>query len=126
MSAGQLSRSRYEDDNGNIWKIRVQPETEGLTIDGVANAAPTGAFTAGFPSAQVSRGRQSIGINARLCRIKFNTTVPPGYDANGSIALPVLTQAAKAAFVSDAEGTYTLDGTAYDVTVIGTTPEKIR
>lgn len=126
MSAGRLSRSRYEDDFGNIWKIRVQPETEALTIATVVNAPPAGAATANFPSAQVSRGRQSIGVNARLCRIKFNTTVPPGYDANGTIALPVLTLAAKAAFVADAVGTYSLNGTDYDVTVVGTTPEKIR
>ncbi len=126
MSAGAYSRSRYEDNQGNIWKIRVQPETEALEIGGVTNAPPAGAFTPGFPSAQVGSGRQSIGVNARLCRIKFTSTAPTGYDPNGTIALPVLTQAAQVAFVADAVGTYTLAGTAHAVVVVGTTPEKIK
>lgn len=126
MSAGAYSRSRYEDNQGNVWKIRVQPETEGLIVDGVTNTPPAGAFTPGFPSAQVSRGRNSIGVNARLCRIKFAATAPTGYDPNGTISLPVLTQAAQSAFVPDAVGTYTLGGTDHAIVVVGTTPEKIK
>ncbi len=126
MSAGAYSRSRYEDNQGNIWKIKVQPETEALEIGGTTNAPPTGEITPGFPSAQVQRGRQSIGINARLCRLKFTATAPTGYDPNGTIALPVLTQAAQSVFVADATGTYTLNGTAHAVVVTGTTPEKIK
>lgn len=126
MSAGSFNRSRYEDDNGNIWRLRVQPETEGLTIATVANAPPAGATTPGFPSAQVSSGRRTIGVNTRLCRIQFTNTIPSGYDPNGTITLPILSLAAKAAYAIDATGTYTLDGTAYDVVIVGLTPETIK
>lgn len=126
MSAGAFDRSRYEDDNGNIWRVRVQPETTSLTIATIPNTPPAGTATAGFPSASVSNNRRKLGVNTRLCRVKFTTTTPTGYDPNGTISLPVLTLAAKAAFVKDATGTYTLGGTAYDVVVVGVTPETIN
>lgn len=126
MSAGGFDRSRYEDDLGNVWAISVQPETLTLTIATVPNSPPAGATTPRFPSAKVSGNRRSLGINARLCRIRFTNTVPTGYDPNGTISLPVLSLAAKAAFVRDAVGTYTLDATDYDVEVVGVTPETIN
>ena len=126
MSAGTFNRSRYEDDNGNIWRVKVQPETEGLTIASVANAPPGGSAPAGFPSACVSAGRNTCGVNARLCRIRFTNTIPPGYKPTGTITLPILSLAAKTAFTLDATGTYTLEGTAYDVEIVGLTPESIK
>ena len=126
MSAGQFDRSKYEDDLGNIWALRVQPETKSLVLGGVTNNEPAGALTPRYPSATVSGNRRKAGVNARLCRIKFTNTVPTGYDANGTISLPVLTLAAKAAFVKDAVGTYTLATTDYDVVCVGVTPETIN
>jgi len=43
MSAGAFQSSKYEANGGNIYKIRVQPETVSATIDGVSNAAPAAA-----------------------------------------------------------------------------------
>jgi hypothetical protein len=126
MSSGAFDRSKYEDDLGNIWGIRVQPETQTLVLGGVTNTEPAGATTPRFPSATVSGNRRKVGVNARLCRIQFTTTTPSGYLATGTISLPVLTLAAKAAFVKDAVGTYTLGGTAYDVVCVGVTPETIN
>lgn len=126
MSAGSFSRSRYEDDQGKIWRIRVQPETEALKIASVANAPPAGAITPKFPSASVSGNRRSLGVNARLCRIQFTNTIPAGYKPTGTISLPVLSLAAKAVYAEDAVGTYTLEGTAYDVVIVGLTPETIK
>lgn len=120
MSAGPFERSFYELENGEIAKIRVQPETIALTIGGVANAAATGP--ASVPgSAVVSRGRRAKGINARLVRISFPTP-PSGYKANSPIALPWLAEGTFADLEVDDTGTYL--GQA--CVLVGKTGESIR
>lgn len=127
MSAGAFIKNAiYQDNFGNLYPIRVQPETLALTINGVANAQAAGPLPPNLPSVSVSRGRQSNGVNAKLVRIAFTTVTPPGYLANGTIALPVLTNAAFAAYSPGQTGMYTLNGTAYDVEVVGRTTETIK
>lgn len=126
MSAGQFETNGYEDDNGVIHPIKIQPETKTLTLNAVANAAPTTDIAPGVASAKVSGSRRSIGYNARLVRFRITSpTPPPGYVANSVIALPVLTQVAFAGYAKGQSGTYTLNGTAYDVEFVGKTPETI-
>ena len=127
MSAGDFQNSIYETNGGGFYKIRIQPETLSLTIDTTANAAGAGPVPSGQPSAKVSGGRNSIGVNARLVRVKFTTTVPPGYaGGKDTITLPCLTPAAFNAWDAGDTGTYTLGGTAYAVELVGKTPETIK
>lgn len=126
MSAGSFLKSKYETDQGNIVKISIQPETLTLTVDGTANAAPSGDETGGFPSAKVGGGRNSIGINARLVRFKFTGTPPTGYKQDGVLTLPVLTLATYNAWVGKKTGTYDPGGGSVAIELIGPTPEKIR
>lgn len=90
MSAGAFTTSKYASTaTATVHPIRVQPETLALQLGSTANAAPSG--TAVLPSAQVSRGRRSIGINARTVTIKFATgAAPTGYKAESPITLPWL------------------------------------
>ena len=127
MSAGQFNTDAiYEDDFGNFYPITVQPETLSLTLAGVANAEGAGPLPANLPSVSVSKGRRTNGVNARLVRFRFTGTLPSGYLMNGVISLPVLTPAAFAAYSKGTTGTYTLDGTAYDVVRVGRTAETIN
>lgn len=127
MSAGDFTPAFYQTTNGAIYKIRVQPETLTLTINSVTNASATGPAPVDTPSARVGSGRQSFGVNARLVRLRFTGTVPDGYSGGkDTISLPVLTNAASAAYSVDQTGTYTLNGTGYDVRVVGRTPETIK
>jgi hypothetical protein len=127
MSAGDFSKSVYESNVGNFYKIRIQPETLTLTFNSQANVAGSGTPGSQTPSAKVSGSRNSVGVNARLVRVKFTTTVPPGYSGGkDTISLPVLTPSTYNTWVDDAIGTYTLGGTSYDVQLIGRTPEKIK
>jgi hypothetical protein len=127
MSAGDFTKSVYESNTGAFYKIRIQPETLTLTFNTQANVAGSGTPASQTPSAKVSGNRNSIGVNARLVRVKFTTTVPPGYSGGkDTITLPVLTPSTYNTWVDDAIGTYTLGGTNYDVQLIGRTPEKIR
>lgn len=127
MSSGSFVRGAiYQDDFGNLYPIRVQPETLTLTIGGVANTAAAGPLPPNLPTVSVSRGRQANGVNARLVRIEFTTITPPGYANSGTIALPVLTQTAFAAYSKDQVGMYSLNGVDYDVRSAGRTTEKIN
>lgn len=126
MSAGGFDPSIYESNLGLFFPISIQPETLTLTLNGVANAAGAGPVGAGLPSARVSAGRRSLGVNARLVRVRFNNTLPPGYKQDGLLTLPVLTPAVYNGLARGQTGTYTLNGTAYDVVFVGVTPEKIN
>ena len=127
MSAGDFSKSVYETNTGGFYRIRIQPETLTLTFNTQANVAASGTPASGSPSAKVSGSRNSIGVNARLVRVRFTATVPTGYSGGkDTITLPVLTPSTYNTWVDDAVGTYTLGGTDYPVQLVGRTPEKIR
>lgn len=127
MSAGAFTTNAvYEDNFGNFYPITVQPETIAVTINGQANAEGAGPLPDNRPSVSVSKGRRANGVNARLVRFRFTGTLPPGYLMNGIISLPVLTPTAYNAYSKGQTGTYTLNGTGYDVAVVGRTPETIN
>lgn len=125
MSAGPLKKGFYTTDNGDTVKCSFQPETESLTINAVANTAPTGPGASGFPSAKVSGGRRDIGINCRLIRIKFDTA-PTGYKQDGIITLPVFSSTVFAGYQAQTTGTYDVGGGALAITIVGFSPEAIR
>ena len=64
MSSGAFTIAGYQTDNSDIVPILVQPETLLATL-GTPNASAGATFAAGFPSAQVSKGKRSIGITGR-------------------------------------------------------------
>ena len=126
MSAGPTVPSVYETNTNIFYKCRVQPETLTLVINGATNVAGSGTPVPKTPSAKMTGGRREIGINSRLVRLKFTGTLPPGYRTDGILTLPILTPAVFNGLDTDQTGTYTLNGTAYDVIVVGFTPERIR
>lgn len=120
MSQGSFTQAKYETDNGNVVPIKVQPETI-LAVLGTANGQATGDVEAGFPSAQVGKGRRTIGINARTVTIRFDTP-PSGYLENGVIRIPVLVRNRWDSLTKGQAVTYL--STA--ATVVGKSPEKIN
>lgn len=127
MSAGAFAKAKYEADTGLIFGILIQPETETLILNGVTNTRPAGAKTPGLPRALVGGSRRRRGAFTRLVRFKFTGTVPDGYlGGNSALTLPVLTQSMFNGLDEDQTGTYTINGTAYDVIYIGKSPERVR
>jgi hypothetical protein len=122
MSAGAFADSFYESNElGTVHPIRIQPETLALTLGGQANDAPDGASAIG-PSAQVSRGKRAIGINARSVSIKL-TAALTGYKAGSVITLPWLDPATFADITPKVTtGTYL----ATACIVSGKSPETVR
>ena len=123
MSAGAFLNAFYETEVGNIAPIRAQPETAALVLDGTTNAIPAGPATAGFPSAQVSKGRRSIGVNTRLVRVQFAPgAAPTGYKEGVAIALPWFQADSFANLPTGATGTYL----SASVVMVGKTAESVR
>ena len=122
MSSGAFTDSFYESNElGTIHPIRVQAETLALTLGGQANAAPAGTSAIG-PSAQVSRGKRSIGINARTVTVEL-TAALAGYLAGSKITLPWMDPDTFAAITPKVTtGTYL--STACKV--VGKSPETVR
>lgn len=118
--AGAFTLSKYETDLDNVVPIKVQPETLAANI-GAANAAPAGDSEAGFPSADVSRSKRSIGIHARTVSIKFTATPPTGYAANSIYRIPILTKTVYEGISKGDTGTYL----SVACQVVGKSPEFI-
>lgn len=122
MSAGAFTDSFYSSDElGTVHPIRVQPETIALTLGGQANDAPVGTSAIG-PSAQVSRGKRSLGINARTVTIEL-TAALTGYLLGSKITLPWLDDSTFAALTPKVTtGTYL----ATACKLVGKSPEKVN
>ena len=121
MSAGAFETGRYESsETGGIHAVRVQPETKALEIDGTDNAYPADPVDA-KPSAQVSKGKRSIGINCRTVSIKL-TAALAGYKTGSVIVLPWFTESTFGGLSNGQTGTYL--ATACEL--VGKSPEKVR
>lgn len=90
MSAGAFTRTKYEADNGDIYAVRVQPETLAATFGGTANAAPTGAVDQ-EGLARIAGGNRRIGIKARSVTVTWSGSPPTGYRDGQLIRVPILT-----------------------------------
>jgi len=120
MSGGQFSTSKYAADSGNIYSIRVQPETLLATFATVPNTAPAGAVDQEV-SAKVSKGNRGIGIKPRSVTVRWTGAVPDGYDPRGLITIPVLTQTVYNGIVKGQTANYL--GNAAEV--VSKSPERV-
>lgn len=121
MSSGAFENGKYgSNTTGGIHAVRVQPETKALTLGGVANAYPTGAVDS-TPSAQIGRGKRSIGINARTVSIRLTATLA-GYKSGSTIVLPWFVASTFDALTVGSTGTYL--ATACEL--VGKSPERVR
>jgi hypothetical protein len=111
MSAGKFEVGKYEDDSGNIWECRVQPETKELELDETANAYPTGSATAGLPTLPVNiSSRRKFGIKMRTVTIELTadgTNETADYEGTGTrFTIPVFDPTVWAGYAKDQTGTY--------------------
>lgn len=122
MSSGRFEVSTYEMDDGNIIKIRVQPETLAADL-GTVNAAPVGAVSVPNLSAKVSGSKRSIGVNARTVTVRFTSTLPDDYSGDDISGIPVLV---KATFDAINKGLSTGTYLGQPVTIVGKSAEVVN
>lgn len=115
MSSGPFVTTKYEDDQGLIHPIRVQPE--GAAINGTP---PAGNIDTNV-SAQVGGSRRSYGCHARGVRLVRTVGTAPNTFKRYNF-YPVLTPTAFGSITKGQE--FTIDGTAW--TVQDTVNEKLR
>lgn len=120
MSSGVFTRAKYQLDNGEVVKCRVQPETIAFTSDGVANAQPITPVT--IPgSARMSSSQKRKGVNARTIRIRLNAA-PDEYAENSTLTIPVLIKANWDGYVEDDTCTYLGQAGV----IVGKSPEGVK
>ena len=129
MSAGSFVEANYTADNGtDIYPGTVQPETFTLTVSPANGDAAIPNNDADNPNRQtsfrVSKTSRETGVGPRKARFKFTAaaTLPTGYAANQTYALPVFTRAFYDQVSKNISGTYQGQPIRY----IGKTPESIR
>lgn len=125
MSAGSFIDSKYESDAAYMFPIRLQPETEGLTLNGVANAPSTGAITENLPTIGVSRSRRGFGVHPRFVTVRLTASgvgKTVEYTAGRLYRVPILNPTVWAGVVKGQTGTY--NGIACEV--VTKTPELTR
>jgi hypothetical protein len=123
MSSGPFLNSFYTPTYAPtaIHPIRVQPETIAAVIGAVGNTPPTGPATNPI-QARVSGGRRSIGLLARLIRVRLPITgQPAGYQPGSILTFPVLNLEAFAAATKGAEVAYL----GVTCTCIGRSAERV-
>ena len=121
MSAGAFEVSRYTDDGGNIYPIRIQPETSGLVIGAVTND-PNPAAATQQTFARARKNRNQYGVGARSIRVRFTSVLPTGYKADQLYQIPILQAATWSGITPSDTGTYL----GQDVIVVSKSPEFIR
>lgn len=106
MSTGAFKFSKYEDDDGNIHPIRIQPETETLSLGG-ANSPPAGTVDDN-QFVRVSGSPRAYGLKARWVSFRFTDATPPnGYKPGSLLRLPILTESVYDGIIAGATtGTY--------------------
>jgi hypothetical protein len=104
MSSGAFTITKYEANNGDIFPIKVQPETLSANL-GAVNAAPTGAATVNL-YARARKNRRSYGVGARLAYVQFTGAAPDDYAPGQTLAIPVLTPTVFNQITAGTTGTY--------------------
>ena len=105
MSAGAFINSLYENDEGEVSPIRIQPETLLFSLGTETNEAATGPATS-RQFVKISKSNREYGLRPRKIVVKFTGAVPTGYKADQTYAIPALTPAIFAAAIPTATGTY--------------------
>lgn len=126
MSAGAFEDGKYASGNTFVYPVRVQPESKGLTLGGVANAYPVDDLTANIGTLSLTGGRRRFGVIPRTVTVEF-TEAPTGnvadYAGVGSqFTVPVFGETVWAGYTKGQVGTYL--GTA--IKFINKSPELIR
>lgn len=122
MSSGRFQVGTYEMDDGNIVKIKIQPETLAADL-GSPNIFPVGAITIPNLSAKVSGSKRSIGVNARTVTVRFTDTLPDDYSGDDISGIPVLV---KATFDAINKGVSTGTYLGQPVTIVGKSAEVVN
>lgn len=121
MSSGAFEVVTYQASFGAFFMpIRVQQETTQLTDGTVVNAGSGTAVNLAL-FARSRKGNTEYGVGARSITVRWDTAPPADYDGD-TATIPILTEAAFAAYTTGSSVTYL--GTA--ATVVGRKAESTR
>lgn len=122
MSAGLFETGKYQDNQGNIYRCRVQPETKALVINSVANTYPSGDVDQ-RGRLRLRKGRREFGVHARFVTLRLPSSSPPaGYAAGGLVTVPLF----QSAIFTEAESQTSATYLGVTCEIISATPEFVK
>lgn len=118
MSSGAFTISKYQSTElgGAIMPIRLQEETL-VFAAGSANEPPTTPVSIPL-FVNVSANRNKYGVKPRKVTFEFTGAAPAGYTGD-NLTVPVLTEAAYAAYIPGTTGSYL----GAPIRIVSRTPE---
>lgn len=126
MSAGPFESGKYQDNAGNVWEVRVQPETKELSLGGTSNAYPSDSLTADLPTLPIKLGsRRGFGITMRSVTVELTadgTGQTAEYAEGNKYTIAVFDPANWAGYAKDQTGTYLGIACKFD----RKSPEQVR
>lgn len=123
MSSGPFVNSFYGIGDGSVvGNIRIQPETETLTIGGTANASPGGPATTERGVSATGR-RSTLFIGARRVNVRVTAAGTSNLTVGESLSIPWLNAGTFFGVVLPKSQTGTYQGAS--VEVIGSSPERL-
>lgn len=103
--AGRFIRSKYKANNGDVYRVVIQPETALLSFGSVQNAPTVNNVTEKVPL-RIKKPLLEKGVKARKMGIKWSEDPPTGYSQDTILYIPILTPELFAAIQLDQLGTY--------------------
>lgn len=125
MSAGSFEDGKYTSVPGLVYAVRVQPESKGLTLGGVANAYPTGSADPELGTLQLRKGRRGFGVIARSVTVELTadgTGATSEYKEGSLLTVPVFQASVWNGYAKGQTGTYLSIACRFS----GKSPENIR
>jgi hypothetical protein len=119
MSAGAFLDAFYKTNFGETIRIKIQPETAALVVQGNTNTIPSGANATNEYANVSSRRRR--GVNARKVGVRFVGNPPAGYKPGSTIYLPWLNPDTFPDPRGDKSATYLQSAAEF----VGVSPERV-
>lgn len=107
--AGVFIASKYKADNGDVYRIKIQPETALLAF-GSAQNAPTVNAVNQQKQLRVRKSVKENGLTTRKVGVRWVTNPPATYKPSAILYVPILTPELFLAIQLDQQATY-LGGT---------------
>ena len=117
--AGVFVSSKYKADNGDVYRVKIQPETALLAFGSAQNAPTVNAVNQQKPL-RLRKTVKENGLTSRKIGVRWVANVPATYKPSTVLYVPILTPELFLAIQLDQQASY-LGGT---VTVVSKLVER--
>lgn len=103
--AGVFISSKYKADNGDVYRVKIQPETALLAFGSAQNASTVNPVNQPR-QLRIRKTVKETGLTSRKIGVKWVSSVPATYKQATILYIPILTPELFAAIQLDQQATY--------------------